>query len=201
MQRASAPRAEIRYLEGNHDRRLSTSIIANAKAAFGLKKSGSEPTDWPVLSVPNLLRLDELKVEYIGGYPASITWINDRLACIHGHRVKSNGSTAASVIEDERMSVIFGHTHRIDWQYKTRRVRDGGRTNLAVSPGCLCLRDGSVPSTKGGMDPMGRPVPAVENWQSGFASVIYRDGDERFHVDVHPIFDGETLFYGQMLAA
>lgn len=200
-QRATAPAAEIRYLEGNHDRRLTTNIIANAKAAFGLKKASAAPGDWPVLSIPNLLRLDELGVEYVGGYPAGITWINDRLACIHGHRVKSNGSTAASVIDDERVSVIFGHVHRIELQHRTRRVRHGGRTNLAASPGCLCLTDGSVPSTKSAIDPMGRPVAAVENWQQGVATVTYRDGDEPFHVELVPIHDGEALFRGRLFSA
>ncbi len=41
-------------------------VTANAAAACGLRQTGG---DWPVL-VPHLLRLDELGVEYIGGYLA-----------------------------------------------------------------------------------------------------------------------------------
>lgn len=198
MQRAIAPNAEIRLLEGNHDARLPRQIIANAKAAFQLKRA---PEDWPVLSVPNLLRLDDFGVEYVPGYPAGITWINDRLACIHGSKVRSNGSTAAGVIDDERVSVIFGHIHRIEMQHKTRRTRNGGRSSLAASPGCLCRIDGAVPGVKGGMDPNGKAVAAVENWQNGLAVVTYKDGDSPFALELIPIHGGTTIFRGQALEA
>jgi hypothetical protein len=184
---------------GNHE--LPRWIIANAKAAFGLKQANSAPTDWPVMSVPHLLRLDEIGVEYIPGYPAGVLWINERLACIHGHKAKSNGSTAAAVIADERMSVLFGHVHRLELQHRTKRVYGGSRTHLAACIGCLSRTDGSVPSTRGAIDPMGRPVPAVEDWQQGFAVVTYKPGDSPFHVELVPIHDGEALFRGRLFAA
>jgi hypothetical protein len=200
-QRATAPNARLALLAGNHEERLPRWIIANAKAAFGLKQANSAPTDWPVMSVPHLLRLDEIGVEYIPGYPAGVLWINERLACIHGHKAKSNGSTAAAVIADERMSVLFGHVHRLELQHRTKRVYGGSRTHLAACIGCLSRTDGSVPSTRGAIDPMGRPVPAVEDWQQGFAVVTYKPGDSPFHVELVPIHDGEALFRGRLFAA
>lgn len=197
-QRAIAPKADIRLLEGNHDARLPRQIIANAKAAFSLKRA---PDEWPVLSVPNLLRLDDLGVEYVPGYPAGITWINDRLACVHGSKVRSNGSTAAGVIDDERVSVIFGHIHRIEMQHKTRRTRNGGRSSLAASPGCLCRIDGAVPGVRGATDPLGKAVDAVENWQNGLAVVTFKDGDSPFALELIPIHGGTTIFRGQALEA
>jgi predicted phosphodiesterase len=194
----ASPNAKQVLLEGNHDRRLTRAIVNNAMAAFGLRR-GNAPEEWPVLSIPYLLRLDELNVEYVGGYPAGIYWINDRLACIHGHKVKSSGSTAALVVDDERVSTIFGHVHRIELAYKTRRVRAGARTSLAASPGCLCRIDGTVPSVKGSYDPLGRPVPTVENWQQGCAIVTYQDGDSPFALELVPIFDGQVTFRGQVL--
>jgi predicted phosphodiesterase len=194
----AAPRAKQVLLEGNHDRRLQRAIMRNALSAFGIRKANA-PDTWPVLSVPYLLRLDELGVEYVGGYPAGIYWLNDRLACIHGSKVRSSGSTAALVVDDERVSTIFGHVHRIELAYKTRRVRAGARVSLAASPGCLCRIDGAVPSTKGSTDPLGRPVPAVENWQQGCAVVTYRDGDQPFALELVPIFDGQITFRGETL--
>jgi predicted phosphodiesterase len=193
----AGPHAKQVLLEGNHDRRLTRAIVNNAMAAFGLRR-GNAPDEWPVLSVPYLLRLDELDVEYVGGYPAGIYWINDRLACIHGHKVKSSGSTAALVVDDERVSTIFGHVHRIELSYKTRRVRAGARTSLAASPGCLCRLDGTVPSVKGSYDPLGRPVPTVENWQQGVGVVTYEEGDGPFALELVPIFD-EVTFRGEVL--
>lgn len=195
--RANAPTAEIRMLEGNHDRRLEKSIMQNAAAAFGIQVANA-PDSWPVLSIPNLLRLDELGVEYVQGYPAGITYVNSNLAVIHGHKVKSGGSTAAAVINSERQSVIFGHIHRIELQHKTMRTFEGTRTNFAASPGCLCRIDGAVPSTNGATDVFGRPVQGAENWQQGFAVVSY--DAEAFHLELVPIHAGRCLFRGREYA-
>jgi predicted phosphodiesterase len=199
-QRANAPEADIVLLEGNHDRRLLKATIKNAAAAFGLRRA-NVPESWPVLSVPHLLRLDELDVEYIEGYPAGIYWVNENVACIHGHKVRSAGSTAAAVIDDERVSTIFGHVHRIELQHKTRRTKDGPRFSFAATPGCLCRLDGAVPSTKSSTDSAGRPVGSVENWQQGVAVVTFEPGNGRFAYEVAAIYDGELTFRGQRFEA
>ena len=186
--------AEMRFLEGNHDLRLQNMIIDNAKAAFGVKKAGSTRDDWPVLSVPNLLRMDELDIEYVGAYPAGATYINDNLACIHGKRVgNANKSAASIVVEDERVSVIFGHTHHHEMRHKTRPTRHSPKFSVAYSPGCLCRIDGAVPSTKSGIDPMGRPAKSWEDWQQGVAIVRYQEGDGRFHIEPIEIIEGKAI--------
>ena len=194
-QRAIAPEAKIRLLEGNHDRRLAKQIVANAKAAFGLRRAES-PAEWPVMSVPYLLRLDDLDVEYVEGYPAGIAWINDRIACVHGERLK-----VERVVDDERVSIIQGHIHRIERQHKTRRSRYGPRHTLAASPGCLCRIDGAVPSTKGSTDSFGKAIMRPEDWQQGLAVVTYLPGDAPFHVELVPIHDGVAIFRGDDFAA
>jgi hypothetical protein len=151
------------------------------------------------MSIPHLLRLDDLKIIYASGYPANIIWITDRLACVHGEKVRSGGSTAAAVVDDERVSIIFGHIHRIELQHKTRRVREGARTSLAASPGCLCRIDGAVPSTKGGIDVFGRPLVRPENWQQGFAILTYRPDDGPFALELVAIHDGTAIMRGEPL--
>lgn len=199
-QRANSPEAQIVLLEGNHDRRLEKAIVQNAQSAFGLQRA-NVPESWPVLSLPFLLRMDEIGVEYIEGYPANIFWINDNLACIHGHKARSGGSTAAAVVNDERSSIIFGHIHRIEMQHQTRRIRSGSRTNLATCPGCLCRIDGAVPGFKSSTDIYGRPVQSWENWQQGIAVVSYEEGDGPFHVELVPIHSGTCLFRGKTYTA
>lgn len=200
-QRAAAPEAEIELIEGNHDRRLQKMILKNAMTAFGIRRAGDPPTAWPVMSVPYLLRLDELDVSYVEGYPAGITWINDNLACVHGSKVRSNGSTAAAVVDDERVSIIHGHIHRIEEQHKTRRTALGPKFSFAASPGCLCRIDGAVPSAKSSTDSSGRPVNAVENWQNGLAVVHYEPGNGRFHYQSIPIYDGWAMYNGKEFSA
>jgi len=200
QQRASSPDAEIVLLEGNHDRRLEKSIVQNSQSAFGLQRA-NVPKSWPVLSLPFLLRMDELNIQYLEGYPANIYWINDGLACIHGHKARSGGSTAAAVVGDERSSIIFGHIHRIEMQHQTRRVRSGSRSNLAACPGCLCRVDGAVPGFKASTDIYGRPVQSWENWQQGIAVVYYEEGDGPFHVELVPIHEGTCIFHGKTYTA
>lgn len=195
--RALVPDAEIVWLEGNHELRLARSIIANTKASYGLRQAATPPESWPVMSIPHLLRLNDLNVIYLSGYPANIYWVNDRVCTVHGEKVRSGGSTAAAVIDDERVSVIFGHIHRIELQHKTRRVREGARQSLAASPGCLCRVDGHVPSTKSGVDVFGRPLTRPENWQQGLAVVTYEPGDGPFGVEIVPIHDGAAFFRGK----
>jgi predicted phosphodiesterase len=199
--RAAAPLdCQFVMLEGNHDRRLTKAIVNNAVAAFGLRPGYTAPDTWPDLSVPHLLRFDELGVAYVDGYPAGTFWINENLACIHGHRIKAAGSTAALVMDDARVSFLFGHVHRIELIHRTRQVYDGQKRSLAATLGCLCRTDGTVPSLKGSTDVFGRPVPSVENWQHGVGVVTYEAaGAQRFQLELVAIQDGTVLFRGKEL--
>ena len=194
--RAAAPRAEIRWLAGNHEERLPNYILDNARAAFGLRR-GMSPESWPVLSVPHLLHLDEHGITFLPGYPANATWINERLKVIHGDLVASGGSTAHKYLGREKTSVIYGHVHRREWAERTREDHDGPKTVLAASPGCLARTTGGVPSTKGGTDLDGRPLQRTEDWQTGLAVVRYEPGDGRFAYEQVAIHDGWAMFRGK----
>ena len=194
------PNAEIVVLAGNHEKRLEAKILNNAIASHGLRRA-DQLDHWPVMSVPYLTAMDTLKVTYIDGYPANKYWINQRLQVRHGHLVRSSGSTAKAVSDDERVSTIFGHVHRIETQYKTVNVYGGARTNFAHTPGCLCLINGSVPSTKSGYDTHGNNVENFENWQQGIAIVHYHTGDEPFSLEqiyINTLDDYRTSYNGEI---
>lgn len=198
-QRAAAPDAEIVIIEGNHDKRMQNFITVNAQAAFGLKRA-NVPTSWPVMSLPYLLRLDELNVQYIDAYPAGEYWINDQLRCIHGAIVRSGGSTAnAQSKANPHISTIFGHVHRIEAHHSTVHDRSGAIRSLALSPGCLCRVDGAVPSVNGATGVDGVPATHWENWQQGLAVVRYTD--DRFFAVTHQIIDGVAVVEGQEFLA
>lgn len=199
--RAAAPHSRIVWLAGNHEERMPKYLLVNAGAAYGLRK-GNTPASWPVLSVPYLCRMDEYKVEYKPGYPASDIWINKKLRVIHGDKVRSNGSTAHMYLDSEKTSVIFGHIHRIEQAFKTREDYDGSRTIMAASPGCLSRIDGAIPSTKGGVDLDGRPLTRFENWQQGLAVVKYEEkGKHRFSYENIAIYDGWAMYNGKEYTA
>jgi hypothetical protein len=149
------------------------------------------------MSVPSLCRFDESGITYVPGYPAGDFWINEKLRVIHGNRVKSNGSTAHIYLNQEKISVIYGHIHRSEIAWKTRLDYDGAKTIMAASPGCLARIDGAVPSTKGGTDLDGRPIPVTEDWQQGLGVVYYQDGGEnRFSYENMHIYNGWGMYNG-----
>lgn len=198
-QRAAAPNAELVLIEGNHDKRLQNFITVNALSAFGLKQANA-PASWPVMSLPHVLRLDEMDVLYIDAWPAGEYWINENLRAIHGNKVRSSGSTANAVIKDNpSISTIMGHIHRIETHYKTVGTRNGPVRTAAISPGCLCRVDGAVPSANGSVGIDGRPAVHWEDWQQGVAVVKYTD--DRFFVTTHQILDGVTVVKGQEFVA
>jgi len=191
--REAAPNAEIQWLAGNHEERLTNFMLDNAMAAFGIKQ-GNRPDTWPVLSIPNLCRLDDYNIEYLSGYPASTIWINEHIKVIHGDIVRSGGSTAHAYLKREKISVIYGHIHRREWAEMTRNDFDGPKIVTAMSPGCLARIDGAVPSTKGGTDLDGRPLTRYEDWQQGLAVVDYEEGDGKFNLEMITIRDGWALY-------
>lgn len=195
-QRATCPDARIILLEGNHDNRLNLHTTNNAKASFGLKRAGNPPEKWPVLSVPFLLRLDDLGVEFFDKYPAEQFWINSNLRAIHGDKANSSGSTASQWANKyPHISTVFGHIHRIEAQYKTVFNSEGPIRSVNISPGCLCRVDGAVPSTKSGVGSDGRPGVHWEDWQQGLAVIWYKDTGE-FRVELIHIMDGVAVYNG-----
>jgi hypothetical protein len=198
--RAAAPDAEIVWLAGNHEERLPNFILDNASAAFGLRQ-GNSPESFPVMSVPFLCRFDEFGVVYKPGYPAGSHWVTERLRIIHGNKVASGGSTAHKYLATEKSSVIYGHIHRREWAERTREDFDGPKTILAASPGCLARVDGVVPSTKGGFDLDGRPMPIVEDWQQGLAVVPYSEETGEFWYEQVAIRNGNALWRGKLFSA
>ena len=195
--RACAPDAEIVWLAGNHEERLVNATLDNLKAAFGLRR-GNSKHELPVLSIPYLCRFDEYGITYLPGYPASSYWINEKIKVIHGDKVRSGGSTAHAYLNNSKCSVLYGHIHRREWAERSRDDYDGPKTILAASPGTLARCDGSVPSTKGGLDLDGRPLPIVEDWQQGVGVVTYEPGDGRFWYEQVAIHQGEALFRGTL---
>ena len=206
--RSAAPNAKISWIAGNHEARMARYIQTNAEAAFGItrgKLSSQLREKWPVLSVPYLCRMDEYGIDYISGYPESYVALNENLMVIHGNKVTSNGSTTTKYLNDAHVSVIYGHIHRTEYAYRTILSKNGPRTVMAASPGCLCRIDGAVPSTKSGADEFGRPMlMGAENWQQGMAVVQYQPpgvGSEWFNYEPMWIYNGRGFFRGKEYAS
>ncbi|HZV27085.1 MAG TPA: hypothetical protein VFG00_12435, partial [Acidothermaceae bacterium] len=160
------------YLEGNHDNRLAQMIARNAMAALRLRQANA-PEGWPVMSLPHLLRLDELGIRYVDGYPAGRVKVADAhgsqtaLYALHGERLSMEKQA-----KSERVSTIQGHAHHFSHHSETYDLGGGVAAEVeSWSIGSLCRRDGAVPSTKGGTGVRGNFIERVESWQHGIAVV------------------------------
>lgn len=190
--RAENPQSRIVMLEGNHEKRLAKYVLKLADKLYGLRRANS-PGEWPVNTVPHLLRLDELGVEWVSGYPAAEFRYSEDLSFIHGDRVRSGSSTAALYTKEHEQNVVFHHIHRHEMQTRTTRR---GRFITAAAFGTLASNRGHVPSYGSGVDDRGEVVQRFENWQQGIGVILeYPDG----YLEMHPIQirDGTARFMGR----
>jgi len=175
---------EMIYIEGNHEKRMIDSIVKNTIQAYGIRPA-NEPEVPPVISIPYLLGLYKMDVEYVGDYPKGEYYINNNLVCVHGNKVGAkSGQTSTKLLENARISIISGHTHRLEMAHKTIWTRGIPKIYQAVSLGTLAMIDGTVPSSS-----------ARHNWQQGFGVVEY--DDEKFNVEVVGIYEGFCIYRGK----
>ena len=196
--RAVAPYAEIVLIEGNHDKRLQGFIETNAVSAFGLRRA-QLPQEWPVMSLQNLLRLDELNIKYYDAYPAATHWDSPHVRNIHGTRANSRGSTTAQYAQElPHISTWSGHSHRAEITYKSVLGAYGEKIeSFSANPGALCKTDGTVPGYNAATHANGSSAKIVEDWQQGFGVMYYTD-DEAWPF-VYRIENGRTIYNGEVL--
>lgn len=160
--RGVCPDAEMDIEEGNHEARLRRLMMKHMITACDLTQV-DDTSGFPVLSVPHLLKLDELGINYVGDYPNGKIWLSDTIVAVHGEKARAkSGATASAIAEEAQVDTIFFHIHRREMATRTLHLARGQRTVTAFTPGCLCRTDGTVPAAKSEM-----------NWQKGLGDVEY----------------------------
>lgn len=188
--RTICPDAEIVFIEGNHEDRLTRAVTNNMINAWGLQsvkdfKEGSVPT----MSISNLLSLDELGIQYIGPYPDGEFWINDNIKAEHGNIARNKPQeTARAILGRVRSSTVFGHVHRREVASKNEYRRDGFVTYTAECFGCMCHLDGRVPSHE-----------QKHQWNQGMGLVWYEPGNGLFRTEHIPIHEGKIIYGREVL--
>jgi len=179
--REVCPDSKIIYLEGNHEDRLRKVIIENVAGAVGLKRV-NDLEGYDALSIPNLLCLNEIGVEWIP-YKEKGYWVTDNLKFYHGEELNVSKQT-----KDRDYSFIIGHGHRVEIFSKSNENKEGQTEHYTAMFGCTCKLDGSVPSVKTFMD-----------WQQSIG-VVYYDEDISNPVPIY-IHEGKALFNGKTYVA
>lgn len=180
------PNARIIFLEGNHEARMLKMLMRHLPSAYDLPPATE--TEFALLSIPRLLGLESIGIEYVGGYPNGKVWFNNYAYARHGAVVKTKpGASVAAVVAKAQHTEVFGHVHRIELATKLIKEHNWYRTVHAFTPGCLCHIDGRVP---GATD--------QTNWQQGVGLIEYLDTGLCRPIAV-PINDGVALLDGQVI--
>lgn len=173
-------------LMGNHDERIRNYQINQAAKLYGVR-SGLLPGEVAgnaALSIPHLLRLDELGIDFIdpkGKYDQAQFALSKYLAVRHGWLVaKGAGKSALSTLDHLGYSIVVGHTHRQSIVHQTKHDIDGTTsTRVGVETGCMCK--------------IGLGYAVAEDWQQGWATAtIWPDGT--FHVDLATYVNGKVYW-------
>ena len=177
--RQALPNARIRLLGGNHDeKRLEEAMLRHLPMVYGLQSASSYRVDAPeVLSLPYLLGLESLGIEFVEGYPDAAIWLNERVALEHG---------ANSKLQVGDYVTVCGHYHRREWVSKTRWGANGPVIAESFCPGMLGRLD-RLPGKK-----------AHQNWQQGFAIIDYDPNGTAYQITPVPIEDGRAIWNGQL---
>lgn len=179
--REASPGALMTVLEGNHDKRLTTATITHFPAAYGLSPSDM---DLPVLSIPFLLSFDKLGIRWLGGYPDN----HDRLGnvlLVHGNTVRSApGDTAKAVAQSSKITVIYGHSHKLEYVGWNHDQVLAGSDDLLIEAFC--------PGTSSRIDYKTPGHHRGQIHRQGLAKLTYTlDGN--YHITPIPIRHGVAM--------
>lgn len=175
-------------LEGNHDARIRDAILNKLPRIYGIRRAKvpGEKEERAVMSIPNLLRLDELGIKYIqpdGDYEHASHKVSKNLAARHGWLVKKGaGASALATLDTLGHSIVIGHVHRQSIIHKTTHDIDGEPSVIAaMETGCMCTSDG-----------LGYAVNP--NWQQGFGVATVWP-DHTFKLEL-ATYVNDKLYYG-----
>ncbi|MHB8590782.1 MAG: hypothetical protein ACYDBO_02205 [Vulcanimicrobiaceae bacterium] len=172
LREAAGDKCLIDEVEGNHDARMPNYIIDNASAAHGLTRGYDQTKprfrDQPALSVPNLLRMDEVGVNYTAAFPGGDVWLNEAKTLVVAHE-------DGKIAREERATLFHGHLHTAHDQWRTVWHFGEQRRRAVISVPCLARIDEIVDALERRMR---SAIPASQvrlNWQQGFSIVHYRE--------------------------
>lgn len=171
-------------LLGNHDIRIRSELLTRAERLYGIRRAEvpGEGTEGDVLSLRNLLRLDELNIELIephGEYPHAQFELGN-IAVIHGDKT---GPNAAMRTMDRRIhSIIMAHTHTQAVGKKVIYDLQGDRRTLTA------VEIGTATTIKGGLGYAVKP-----DWINGGCVVtLHENGTHNIELLE---WDGEYLLW------
>jgi hypothetical protein len=190
--RQMLPDGVIQWIPGNHEQRLEKALLENFAEGYGVKKYNHYKMPnpkYPAMSIPFLLGLEDIGVEWLEGYPDGIVELGLGCEAFHGTKAKSEGGdTAKAYLNDGQKSCIYGHIHRNEICWKTVYNHGVPRYKFAASPGTWAIVGGRLPGVK-----------KRTNQQNGMLLLSYDPNGYDINPLNYPIIEGEMFFDGYKL--
>jgi predicted phosphodiesterase len=177
---ATAPRAKVEYIEGNHERRIEqwamTQTLRNSKDAEYLRRA---------FAPEFLLRLKERGIPYYRQGECydglSLQGTIKRGKCYFTHGSSTSKQATTTMLQNFAGNIVFGHTHR-EQSSSARPVHTGQIKSW--NPGCLCE-----------LQPLWCHTHCT-SWSHGHAIQLVARSGEFLHLNI-PIIGGKSLL-GQL---
>lgn len=173
-----------KFIDGNHEQRLADIILAKVPQLYGLHRGGESLS---VLSIPYLLRLEELGFEYVvadngATYPhAGLVLPDTDMLVTHGFNSGRGGTGSYKSTKDLGCSFVQGHDHTQAIQSVTiPGAFQHGTRRWAVSGGCMCSQDQGYNN--------------IQNLDQGFVIVRVQDGGGFYYPSLVSYFE-RTLMW------
>lgn len=188
--RETCPGSDIRLHMGNHDERIETAMIEHLREACELRPADQLELP-PAMSVPRLLALHDLGIEWVGEYPNDITWLGEAVQCQHGSvaRQKEFATVTELLKQGENCHQATGHIHRDEMVSVLLESPKGDkRTITGYCPGCACHVDGRVPAARSKI-----------RWRQGFGLIQWHG--QHIGIEHVPVWDGKAVWRGKVYQA
>jgi len=166
------PNADIVYIEGNHESRLTRYIQGKCPELYG------------VADVPKLLNLKERGIKWIPYGPGQMYKVAGSHLIARHEPMGGGEYPAGSTVKKAGASVIFGHTHRIQ-EFQT--VTIDGCNYRGINAGCLV----DVSS------PVMQYVQSHHQWALGF-NIVHSLSDRTFFANSVHIIDYKCVVNGEL---
>jgi hypothetical protein len=165
--RKAAPNARLIETEGNHDNRIRSYVVKNAKALHSLR----------VLDPAALFDHDKLDIQW---FPGAGFRLRPSFLVKHGTLVRGeSAATAKAELASAGISGVSGHTHRLG----TYR-RAGYQTKQWTEGGCLCRLDPDY-------------ITGQPNWTQGLVVGQFSTKTDSFVVEEVQAMDGKLVWGGK----
>ena len=172
----ACPKAEIHYLEGNHESRAEKWCVTQA-----LRSGVDANYLLQMISPQRLMHLDKRNIKYyrIGEFHQGLH-IRGTIKlgkCYFTHGSTTSKHAASKMVDMFGGNVVFGHIHRAQ-SHLRRTVHEG--VLGAWCPGCLChIQPTWMHAT-------------LTDWSHGYGLQVVQASGEFLHINV-PIVDGASL--------